>query len=115
MAMVLCTGEDPSLMATREMILRKAGHQVVATPFGANLVDVCRQHEFDVAVIGQTVKKHDKAWILNVIREHCPATKVLELYSPTTGKLLPEADAWLRVPSDVPADLAETVSALAAT
>lgn len=111
MATVLCTGEDRSLMATRTMILRKAGHKVIAAYAGDNFEELCRNYDFDVAVIGQTVKKPVKNELLKLIREHCPDAKVLELY--TTGKLLPDADAWLRVPADLPADFAETVSALA--
>jgi hypothetical protein len=49
-----------------------------------------------------------------VIREHCTATKVLELYALSTGKALQDADAWLEIPSEGPQELAARVQALAA-
>jgi hypothetical protein len=37
----------------------------------------------------------------------------LELFVPSTGKMLSEADDWLEVPARIPGDLAERVSLLA--
>ena len=113
MASVLCTGADRSLIATRKLILERAGHTVVAAAAEAELIAACEAHSFDVAVIGQTTGASEKRRILSVVREHSPEAKNLELYSPVTGKVLPEADDWLQVHSEIPADLVQRVVALA--
>jgi hypothetical protein len=113
MASVLCTGTDESLIKTRKLILERAGHKVVPALGEPQLIEACEKHSIDVAVIGQTIARNEKRRVLRLIRQNCPAAKVLELYSPTTGKVLPDADDWLEVPADVPSDLAERVSKLA--
>ncbi len=113
MAVVLCTGVDRGLINTRRILLEQAGH-VVETAMGEReLLAVCSSSRFDIAVIGQTGSPFQKQRFLRLIREHCPGVKVLELFSPLTGKQLPDVDAWLEVPAVVPYDLATRVSALA--
>lgn len=112
MAEVLCTGADRSLIATRRLILENAGHSVVTAVGEPEIIFVCKQHSFDAAVIGQTTSSIEKRRIFGLVRAHCPKAKILELYSPATGKLLPEADDWLEVPARIPADLAERISGL---
>ena len=114
MALVLCTGVDPVLMRTRQLILEHAGHTVVTAGDESEIIAACRQHEFDVAVIGQAVSTKVKRQIMTAIRQCRPTIKVLELYRCPTGKSLDNADAWLEVPTDVPQELAERVAALAA-
>jgi hypothetical protein len=114
MASVLCSGADRSLIATRRLILEQAGHSVVTAVGEPEIILACSQHSFDAAVIGQTTSSIEKRRIFSLVRTYCPNTKILELYSPATGKLLPEADEWLEVPAKIPADLAERVSRLAA-
>src|ERR1044072_2739758 len=113
MASVLCTGADASLIATRKMILERAGHRVIAVLSEIELVRVCAHDRFDVAVVGQGISRNEKYHVLKLVREHSPRAKVLELYTPTTGKVLEDADDWLEVPGTVPLELAEHVSALA--
>ena len=114
MALVLCTGVDPALMRTRQLILQKAGHNVITARDTVEIMQVCKQHKFDVAVIGQAITSKVKQHIMSVVRECNPTAKVLELYRFSTGKVLEDADAWLEVPADVPQELAERVTALAA-
>jgi len=114
MALVLCTGVDTVLIRTRQLVLQKAGHKVVTAIDVSAVIAACQQNAFDVAVIGQAGSGHIKRQIMALIREYCPATKVLELYRFSMGRVLEEADAWLEVPVDVPQELAEHVSALAA-
>lgn len=112
MAVVLCTGIDPGLMETRRILLERAGH-VVETALGKEeLLAAISGRQFDVAVIGQTTSPIQKQVFLRVIRQHCPAAKILELFSPLTGKQLLDADDWLEVPAAIPYDLPERVSAL---
>ena len=60
MALVLCTGVDPVLMRTRQLILENAGHTVVPASDERETKTVCNQHEFDVAVIGQSISPKGK-------------------------------------------------------
>ena len=114
MALVLCTGIDPSVVRTRQLILERAGHVVVPALDKASLIKACQQNKFDVAVVGQTVSPKIKRRIAGLIRESCPDAKLLELYTVSTGRVLDDADAWLEVLADVPQELAVRVEALAA-
>lgn len=115
MALVLCTGIDQSLLRTRKLILEKAGHTVVTATDQREVMAACRNQQFNVAVIGQTVSTNNKRAICSLVRQNCPSAKILELYQANHGPALPdgEADAWLEVPTDVPQDLAAQVSRLA--
>src|SRR5438067_11336775 len=113
MASVLSTGADPHLMATRALVMEKAGHRVVTALGDSEVLAACQQNRFDVAVIGQVMRRQEKQRLLRVIRENAPNSKVLELYNTVTGKILPDADGWLEVPATIPNELASTVSALA--
>jgi DNA-binding NarL/FixJ family response regulator len=112
-ALVLCTGAEVMLLATRKMLLQEAGHQVV-TALEEQLIAACREHQFDVAVIGQALSARQKRELFETVRTYCPRVKVLELVRPFTGRALPEADDWLEVPAVVSSELAQRVSALAA-
>ena len=112
MALVLCTGVDTSVVRTRQLILERAGHVVVPAMDEASLIAACQQHRFEVAVVGQTVSAKTKHRIAKLIRECCPAAKVLELYTLSTGKVIEDADSWLEVMADVPQELATRVEAL---
>lgn len=113
MALVLCTGTDPVLMRTRELLLERVGHTVIKAMNDKELVEACERHKFDVAVIGQTLSADVKKRAAALVRECCPGAKLLELYSISRGRVLDDADSWLEVPADVPQDLAERVTTLA--
>jgi hypothetical protein len=112
-ALVLCTGVDEILILTRKMILESAGHKVIPTTGQIELIRACEENQFDVAVIGQVITKPEKQRILSLIREHCPDARMLELFTPSTGSWLPDADDWLEVPRQIPSELVERVSLLA--
>jgi hypothetical protein len=114
MALVLCTGVDPSVVRTRQLILERAGHVVIPALDEPSLIAACRQNKFEVAVIGQTTSAKIKRRIAGLIRECCQDAKVLELYTVSSGKVLEDADSWLEVLADVPQELAARVEALAA-
>jgi len=113
MALVLCTGDDRTLLKTRRLILERDGHKVITATNQQEVTDACKHHKFAVAVIGQRLPLQSKQQIFDVIRQNCKAAKILELYSPFSGKTCEQADSWLAVPADVPQELAERVSALA--
>ena len=113
MALVLCTGVDKALLQSRRLILEHAGHTVVSVLDEQTLIAVCQKNSFDVAVIGQTVSPDMKLRTASLVRQHCPDTKILELYPLFMGKVLPDADSWLGVPVDVPKELADRVNELA--
>lgn len=113
MAMVLCTGWDQSLLDTRTFMLRSAGHEVHQARTQNEVASACKGHQFDVAVIGQSLSNRMKPLIASLVKQECPYVSILELYQPHLGKTLPNADSWLEVPSDVPSDLVERVNELA--
>jgi hypothetical protein len=113
MALVLCTGVNPILMHTRQLILERAGHTVIGVVDEHSLEKVCATHSFDVAVIGQTITPQIKHYMLQIIRKNCPSAKILELHREYEDRVLKDADAALAVPIDVPQTLADVVTSLA--
>jgi len=111
-ALVLCTGRNPVLLYTPKLILEGAGHSVIATENESAVKTICRQYQFDVAVIGQTLSPEDKRKVFSAVRECCPSTKVLELFAEFHGRTLQEAGSWLQVPVDAPGKLAQRVAEL---
>lgn len=113
MALVLCTGVDPVLLQTRKLILEQAGHTVITTKNQQELTAACDNHQFDVAVIGQTLSSNMKRIIAALVRKQCPSAKILELHGPWESKAIADADSWLETPSDIPRDLSHRVTELA--
>jgi len=113
-ALVLCTGSDESLMRTRKLILERAGHQVVLAKGLPAIEQACAENEFHVVVIGQALVAPEKRRIADLVRHVCRTAKILELHTPAhSSKAVPDADDWLEVPAQVPAELATRVTALA--
>ncbi len=113
MAVVLCISSDASLATTRRWILEHAGHRVVAASNVHDVERACMTEPIDVAVIGQGVPRSERQRIRDLVRNRCPTAKLLELYLPGDGKFLKDADDWMELPADPPAELAERVSQLA--
>ena len=113
MALVLCTGWDQSLLDTRALILESAGHEVHQARTQSEVVSACEEHQFDVAVIGQSLSNRMKPVVASLVRQNCPTIKILELYQPHLGKTIADADSWLEVPAAVPSELAQRVTELA--
>jgi CheY-like chemotaxis protein len=112
MALVLCTGVNPVLMKTRQLILENAGHTTVPASDEREIKSVCGKHKFDVAIIGQSMSSNGKARVLDLIQTHCPQARILELTSPYESRALTDADAWLEMPAD-PEELVNIVNSLA--
>ena len=113
MALVLCTGSDPTLLETRRMILERAGHTVVSAMNVSDVTLACKSHRFHVAVIGQSISPDSKRVIAQLVRHNCPSARILELFPPYYGKTLEDADSWLAVPTSVPKELGDVVTQLA--
>lgn len=113
MARVLCTGWDRSLLDTRTLILKLAGHEVHQARTQSEVLSACRELPFDVAVIGQSLSNRMKPVIVSIVKKHCPEIKILELFQPHLGKAIPDADLWLEVPAEIPSDLSQCVNELA--
>lgn len=113
MARVLCTGTDPSLMATRALLLESAGHTVVQASSEPEVISACTASDFDVAVIGQSISDRMKQRVFALVKERCPDIKVLELTQAFRSPVLGGADDWLETPNAAPSDLAERVARLA--
>ncbi len=113
MAVVLCTGSDPVLMKTRQMILESAGHKVLSAVSGGEVEILCSAFTFHVAVLGQSAAPNLKRETLAALRRSCPTAKVLELYPLHLGKMLEDADAWLEMPPESPDMLIKMVDRLA--
>jgi hypothetical protein len=112
MALVLCTGNDLHVMQERKQLLEKAGHTVM-TPTNENeLVAACESHQFDVVIIGQTLGPQMKQHVADFIRRYCPRSKVLELYSPSTGRAVPYLDSWILVRDHPSNEIADRVAEL---
>lgn len=76
MALVLCTGWDQSLLDTRTLILQSAGHEVHQARTQNEVLRACKQHQFDVAVIGQSLSNRMKPVIASLVKEHCPSVRI---------------------------------------
>ncbi len=113
MALVLCSGTDKSVLETRRLILEKAGHTVFTVMDEITLLNACKAHSFDVAVVGQTISAKMKRRVAALIKQYCPDVKILELYPPYTGQMLDDADSSLVVPAEVPDELTDRVNELA--
>src|SRR5581483_6042623 len=113
MALVLNTGADKTLLDSRRLIFEHSGHTVVTASNELDLIQACKKHDFDVAVIGQATPADEKRRVMALIRGYCPKIKVLELDSHPMMKILNDAEDWLEVPAR-PLELVERVSALAA-
>jgi hypothetical protein len=112
MAIVLCVGINPELLATRKMILERAGHTTFIATSQPEMERACAEHRFDVVVVGQRIVAPEKRRLFALARACTPEAKVLELYEQSGTRELPDADDWLLVPTDVPADLLERIERL---
>lgn len=113
MAHILSAGIDPALLQTRKLMLEQAGHTVATATSESDVRDACSRMNVDVVVIGQTVVPQEKRRILEIVREACGSTKVLELFHPHRGQTLRNADQWMEVPAEIPVDFVKVVTDLA--
>jgi DNA-binding NtrC family response regulator len=112
-AVVLCTGVDSLLLETRKLILQRAGHTIFEARNPRDARAICKQQSIDIVILCQTLQPEGKKAMVQAVRQHCPAAKILELYHSHHGKALNNCDEWMEVPPGVPQDLARCVGQLA--
>ena len=75
-------------------------------------IKACPRHAFHVAVVGQEETPENKKSVFALVRQHCPSTKILEVYAIEVGRTLKGADDWLALPKQEPTELIERVATL---
>ncbi|HEU5414036.1 MAG TPA: hypothetical protein VFW31_09775 [Candidatus Angelobacter sp.] len=111
MPSILYVGEDAGLVATRKLLLERAGNKVFSATNELEVIAAC-DRQIDVAILGEVPSLVVKKGLANLIRSRCPAVKVLELYASYQGKSLDDADAFLQTPVE-PQILADCAGSLA--
>ncbi len=113
MALVLVIDADEGELARIAAALEAAGHWVVTATLEPVAIAACSQNPFAVAVIGAAVPAPEKHRAFNVVREHCPSAKIVELYRPGSSPVLTEADAALPATADLATELPRRLAASA--
>jgi len=75
---ILSISYYPSLLQTREWILRKVGFNVISARSFADAMTHCRSEPFDLVIIGYPIPAQDQLQLLSELRKHC-CTRVLSL------------------------------------
>jgi DNA-binding response OmpR family regulator len=86
---VLCVSWNPSLAATRQMMLMQAGYVVISS-VGRERVAIECHAKADLLVLGYSVPRVDKRTVIKCFRQHSKAP-ILSLLKHGQKKL-PEAD-----------------------
>jgi DNA-binding response OmpR family regulator len=105
-ARILSISHDRSLSHTRELLFKQAGFNVVSFFDVDTAIAYCRDHSFDLVVIGHSIPLAERLSLVKALRATC-ATPILSLTRPGDA-LLAEAD-YLFDPSEPPAQLLATV------
>jgi len=111
LANILCIGTADATMATRRMILERAGHSVTEAVDLRQVIAACESRNFEVAVLSQTLPDKEKARVSDTIIRMYDA-KILELHTGVAPELL-SADAHLQMTTSAPEGFLECVNALA--
>lgn len=112
MALVLCTGVDPEATQARRQFLERAGHKTITATNERELAAACKLVRFDVVILGQTLSPKMKQHVVDLIRQHCPDIKILELYPVSAAHAIEDADSWMETSTDPKQELADRVSEL---
>jgi hypothetical protein len=78
MALILYGGGS-TVVETRQLLLERAGHRMITALNERERIQHCHDYTFDLAVIGQSLGPKMKLHAIFLLREHCPAVKILEL------------------------------------
>src|SRR5690348_15416553 len=82
---VLCAGRDPFLLATRKMLLEKAGYRVhvalgIDAAMSAHLL-----YSFEIVVLCQTFSEREQLELAHKLREQRPWVRVVNMDSAQGG------------------------------
>jgi CheY-like chemotaxis protein len=112
MPTVIHVGTNEAVLSTRKTILEKAGHTVHLARDLHELIAACEKASFDVGIVGQSLPATEKQRVSGILRQYCSGIKILEFHNGVVPEV-ETADAHLRVGDSTPADLVNTVHALA--
>ena len=73
MSRILSVSYDTTLLRTRQMLLERAGYEVVSIPDLTVALEKCRSSAYDLVIMGHSIPRSDKQEIIRALREHCPA------------------------------------------
>ena len=69
---ILAYGEDSLVIATRAMILQRAGYDVAHTTHAADLAPLLRGIFFDMLLVGDSMRTRENVYLVQRIREQFP-------------------------------------------
>ncbi len=72
-ARILSVSSDQPLLRTRHMLLEREGYEVVSAIGLAASLQLCKEGDFDVFVLGHSLPYSDKKKLVDEFRKHCPA------------------------------------------
>ena len=113
MANILSIGIDEKSMATRGVVLQRAGHTVSQAKDLRQVVAACSGIQFDVVIMGQSLPAKEKLRVYEVIRQSNCGAKILELHTSSEPEIK-GTDADLRVNDGPQEALVEVVDRLTA-
>ena len=73
MPRILSVSYDATLLRTRQMLLERAGYEVVSTQNLTEALEKCRSTAYDLVIMGHSIPRSDKQDIIRALRQHCPA------------------------------------------
>ncbi len=79
MARILSVSYDETLLRTRELLLKSAGHKPTSALQHKEAMAACQQTGFDLVIIGHSIAKADKLEIIECFRRSNPRARVIAL------------------------------------
>jgi DNA-binding NtrC family response regulator len=76
---ILVYGNEPTLVATRELLLRQAGYRVFTAQTFANAMLAMMNPEIDVCILCQSLTEEELRGILDMAHAHRPQLKCVVL------------------------------------
>lgn len=73
MAHILSVSYDELLLRTRHLILEREGYDVVSSLGFDDSVEHCRRNDFDLFILGHSIRHSDKQQLVEPFRHECPA------------------------------------------
>ncbi len=90
MAWILSISYDANLLASRAMLLRSRGYEVVTAETAAEAVELCRP-DFDLITLCHSIPEPDKRALVADLRNRGCAAPILSIL-PSMQRPIPEAD-----------------------
>jgi DNA-binding response OmpR family regulator len=85
---ILSISYDPSLLWTRQLLLKQMGFEVISREGFVAALEACEAADanFDLAILGHSIPAKDKEQIISHFRQHCDAP-ILVLLRPHEGAI----------------------------